>query len=108
MSAVMRTASSASSRSRADGTALSSPARQGPGRSARASRSRTTSTQPPDSSGEKISNTDTSKLSEVDATTWCRPRPANSAAAQSVRASTDPWLTTTPLGRPVEPEVWMT
>ncbi len=109
VSAPTRTVSSARSRPRADGTALSSPARQGSDRSARASRSRTTSTRPPaSSSGEKISNTDTSKLSEVDATMWASPRPVNSAAAQSVSATTEACGTTTPLGRPVEPEVWMT
>lgn len=108
VSAVTWTVSSARSCPRAEGTALSRLAVQGAERSARASRSLTISTQPPDSSGLKISKTDTSKFSEVEATTWDRPRPPNSAAAQSARDTTEPWVATTPLGRPVDPEVWMT
>ncbi len=87
-----------------EGTPLTSPARRGPVASARAGRSGTISTVPPAISGHSSSKTETSKLSEVEATTWSR-RPANRRAAQSARWATLRWVTTTPLGRPVEPEV---
>ncbi len=65
----------------------------------------TTSTLPPTASGQKISNTDTSKFSEVDTTTRDSPRGPKSAPAHAARLATPAWVTTTPLGRPVDPDV---
>src|SRR3989442_9947195 len=90
----------------ADGTALIRLAVHRPARgSARASRTRTTSILPPTTSGQKISKTETSKLSEVEATTRDSPEGPKSELAHAARLPTPLWATTTPLGRPVEPEV---
>ncbi|GHJ26225.1 hypothetical protein TPA0910_06580 [Streptomyces hygroscopicus subsp. sporocinereus] len=97
---------SPSSRENTEGTPLISPLARGRrSGSARASRSATTSVLPPASSGQRISNTDTSKLSEVEATTSVSPSRPSSAAAQAASPATVRWVTTTPLGRPVDPEV---
>jgi hypothetical protein len=60
---------------------------------------------PPTISGQKISKTETSKLREVDATTRDNPAAPKSHSAQVARATTLWCETTTPFGRPVEPEV---
>ena len=70
-----------------------------------ASRFGTISMLPPAVSGAKISNTDTSKLSEVEARTLASSSAGNSARAQHTRPTTPRCSTTTPLGRPVDPEV---
>src|ERR1700678_2037117 len=72
--------------------------------SASASKLLTISTVPPQTSGAKISNTDTSKLSEVDARTLASSAAGNSALAQLTRLTTPRCSITTPLGRPVDPE----
>ncbi|GAA1691896.1 hypothetical protein GCM10009680_34180 [Streptomyces yatensis] len=98
--------SSPSSRENTEGTPLSSPRARGrPPGSVSASRSRTTSTLPPASSGQRISKTDTSKLSEVEATTSVSRSRPSSASAQAASPATPLWVATTPLGRPVDPEV---
>lgn len=61
--------------------------------------------EPPCSSGSQVSQTEASKLGEVRARTRSssvRPRWPAIHAMWLVRAE---WVTTTPLGRPVEPEV---
>src|SRR6476469_8478692 len=106
VSAVTATVRWAITWANADGTALTRLATQPPCRdSPSASRSRTTSTVPPATSGQKISNTDTSKLSEVEATTHENPDDPNSDTAHAARSTTLACVTTTPLGWPVEPEV---
>ena len=87
----------------ADGTALTRLAVIG--RSASATTSRTTSMVPPTVSGQKISKTDTSKFSDVDATTRDRPAAPNAEAAQPMSATMFSCVTTTPFGRPVDPDV---
>src|SRR5579859_287415 len=90
----------------ADGTPLIiRPDAGSPTPSASASKLPTTSTHPPQTSGAKISNTDTSKLSEVEASTRDSSPGPNSALAQDTRLTTPRCSTTTPLGRPVDPEV---
>ena len=90
----------------ADGTPLTSrPAAGSPSPPASASTLPTTSAHPPQTSGAKISNTDTSKLSDVDASTRASSPPPNSAPAQHSNPATLRCSTTTPLGRPVDPEV---
>src|SRR4051794_25622149 len=94
----------ASTGDRAEGTALTrltGPAARSPS----ASTSRTTSTRPPTVNGQNSSNTDTSKFSDVEATTWDSPAGPRSAAAQAARPATLRCATSTPLGRPVDPEV---
>jgi hypothetical protein len=61
--------------------------------------------QPPQASGPKISNTDTSKLSDVEASTRDSSSAPNSARAQCTSPTTLRCSTTTPFGRPVDPEV---
>ena len=75
------------------------------GWSPRASTSRMISMLPPTIRGAKISKTDTSKFSEVEATTWASPGAPNSVAAQATKSTTLCWAMSTPLGRPVDPEV---
>src|SRR5579884_3193725 len=90
----------------ADGTALTKLATQPPsGGSSKASKSRTTSMEPPTTSGQKISNTDTSKFREVEVITRESPDGPKSAAAQAARSRTLACVTTTPFGQPVEPDV---
>src|SRR5579859_2761735 len=90
----------------ADGTPLIiRPDAGSPTPSANASRLLTTSTHPPQTSGAKISKTDTSKLSEVEASTRDSSPGPNSAIAQDIRPTTPRCSITTPLGRPVDPEV---
>src|SRR5260370_40754990 len=66
------------------------------------------SAHPPDSSGANISNTDTSKLAEVEASPRDSPAAPNAPAAHRARFTTPAWATTTPLGTPVDPEVYIT
>ena len=73
--------------------------------SASVSKLLTISALPPETSGAKISKTDTSKLSEVEARTLASSSAGNSALAQHTRPTTPRCSTTTPLGRPVDPEV---
>ncbi|OLT16124.1 hypothetical protein BJF78_15410 [Pseudonocardia sp. CNS-139] len=87
-----------------DGTALTSDHPGSPA-SARASASSRTSIRPPQASGANSSNTETSKLSDVESGTCRRRCGPSSATAHSTSSTALPWLTTTPLGRPVEPEV---
>src|SRR5580704_19450740 len=91
----------------ADGTALIMVPRHGPAgpRSASASRSGTTSRQPPAVSVPNISNTDTSKLSDVEASTRENSPAPKAEAAQHASDTTPACSTITPLGRPVDPEV---
>ncbi len=91
----------------AEGTALISVPCHGPAvpRSARASRFGTTSRQPPAVSVPKISNTDTSKLSDVDASTRDNSVTPNASAAQHASDTTPACSTATPFGRPVDPDV---
>src|SRR4051812_41003841 len=88
-----------------DGTPLARLPRQG--RSARTSRFGTSSMLPPATSGAKISNTETSKFIDVDARTR-DSRPPKFSAAQCIRFTALWCDTMTPLGRPVDPEVWIT
>ena len=60
---------------------------------------------PPAASGANISNTDTSKQADVDASTRDNPSHPNAAAAHHSRFTTLRCGTTTPLGRPVDPDV---
>ena len=60
---------------------------------------------PPQISGVKISNTDTSKLSDVETSTWDSSSAPNSARAQHTSPATLRCSTTTPFGRPVDPDV---
>src|SRR4029077_6404767 len=85
------------------GTALIMLPAHGPDVSA--SRFGTISIHPPAVSGAKISKTDTSKLSEVEARTLASSPAPNSADAQHTRPTTLRCSITTPLGRPVDPEV---
>src|SRR5579859_499987 len=85
------------------GTALIMLPAHGPDVSA--SRFGTISIHPPAVSGAKISKTDTSKLSEVEASTRDSSPAPNSADAQPVRLAMLCCSITTPLGHPVEPEV---
>src|SRR3984957_1143171 len=90
----------------ADGTPLIKvPSHAPPARSASASTSLTTSMLPPQMSGVKISNTDTSKLSDVDTSTLASSPRLNSAGAQHNNPVTFRCSTTTPFGRPVDPDV---
>src|SRR4029077_19426088 len=90
----------------ADGTPLIiRPDPGSPNPPASASRFGTISIQPPAVSGAKISKTDTSKLSEVEARTLASSAAGNSADAQHTRPTTLRCSITTPLGRPVDPEV---
>src|SRR5215475_10504791 len=91
----------------AEGTALIKLPRHGPPapRSASASKFGTTSRQPPAASVPKISNTDTSKLSDVDASTRDNSAAPNTSAAQHASDTTPACSTTTPFGRPVDPDV---
>src|SRR5262245_13822976 len=90
----------------ADGTALTTLADTSV--PANATTSRTTSTRPPHINGHTTSNTDTSKLNDVDATTRDKPSTPNCRAAHDANATTLACDTTTPLGRPVDPDVKIT
>src|SRR6185437_10500972 len=105
-----RTPGAASTGDKADGTALIKLPAHGPAlpRSASASRFGTTSRHPPDASVPKTSNTDTSKLRDVAARTRDNSPPANTAAAQHASDTTPACSTTTPFGRPVDPDVYTT
>src|SRR5580698_5224003 len=85
------------------GTALIMLPRHGPDVSD--SRFGTISMLPPAVSVPKISNTDTSKLSDVDASTCLSSAGENSDATQRANTAAQPCWITTPLGRPVEPDV---
>ena len=90
----------------ADGTPLIIRPHPGsPSPSASASTLLTISALPPETSGAKISNTDTSKLSDVEASTLASSAAGNSARAQHSRPMTLRCSITTPFGRPVDPEV---
>src|ERR1700722_644161 len=104
------TPGAASTCASADGTALIRDPRHGPAppRSARASRFGTTSRQPPEHSVPNTSNTDTSKLSDVDPSTRDNSPPGNAEAAQHASDTTPACSTTTPFGRPVDPDVYTT
>src|SRR5580693_5476955 len=88
------------------GTALIMLPRHGPDVSD--SRFGTISMLPPAVSVPKISNTDTSKLSDVDASTRDSSAAGNANLAQDASNAARSCSITTPLGRPVEPEVNMT
>src|SRR5580698_1075079 len=94
----------------AEGTALIRLPCHGPAppRSARASRFGTTSRQPPDVSVPNTSNTDTSKLSDVDPSTRDNSPPGKACAAQHASDTTPACSTVTPFGRPVDPDVYTT
>src|SRR5579859_3246149 len=102
-----RTPGTARTWASAEGTALIMLPRHGPAapRSARASRLGTTSRYPPEVSVANISNTDTSKLSDVEASTCDSSVLGNAAAAQHASDTTPACSTITPFGRPVDPEV---
>src|SRR3984957_9411244 len=104
------TPGAASTCASADGTALIRDPRHGPAppRSASASRFGTTSRQPPEHSVPNTSNTDTSKLSDVDPSTRDNSPPGNAEAAQHASDTTPACSTTTPFGRPVDPDVYTT
>src|SRR5450755_1371009 len=70
-----------------------------------ASRFGTISMLPPAVSVPKISNTDTSKLSDVDASTRDSSAAENADPTQHANNAAHPCSITTPLGRPVDPEV---
>src|SRR5581483_2588238 len=103
------TPGAASTCASADGTALISDPCHGPAspRSASASRFGTTSRHPPAARVPNISNTDTSKLSDVDPSTRDSSAP-NVSAAQHASDTTPACSTITPLGRPVDPDVYTT
>ena len=68
----------------------------------------TTTTVPPAHSGTNSSKTETSKQIEVDASTretWSAER---SRRAQATIVTALRWVSSTPFGRPVEPEVYST
>src|ERR1700722_6526221 len=73
--------------------------------SASASTLRTTSTHPPDASGARTSNTEKSKLSDVDASTRDSSPAENCTETQDTRSVRLRCSTTTPFGRPVDPDV---
>ncbi|BDT89226.1 hypothetical protein FMUAM8_49900 [Nocardia cyriacigeorgica] len=58
--------------------------------------------------GQKNSHTDTSKVDGVFCKTASSAAIGYSCCIHSSRLTMAPWLTATPLGRPVEPEVKMT
>src|ERR1700722_3223740 len=70
-----------------------------------ASTLRTTSTHPPHASGAKISNTEKSKLSELDARVLDSSSAENWTETQDTRSVRLRCSTTTPFGRPVDPAV---
>ena len=96
----------AASPARTDGTPLTSDA--GYRRPASDSRSSSSSTHPPASSGANISNTDTSKLADVEASTRDSPASPNTPAAHWTRLTTPRRVIVTPLGTPVDPDVYIT
>ena len=73
--------------------------------SASANTFRTISTAPPHASGARISNTEKSKLSELAARVLESSPAENWAPIQETRSVRLRCSVTTPLGRPVEPEV---
>src|ERR1022692_486122 len=85
------------------GTALIMLPRHGPDVSA--SRFGTISMLPPAVSVPKISNTDTSKLSDVDASTRDSSAAENADPAQHANDVAPECSITTPFGRPVDPDV---
>ncbi len=92
----------------AEGTVLTSatsPRAGSPGR-ARALPARITV--PPQERGAKISKTDRSKQMEVEARTPARASAGKAERAQSIRSTGARCSRATPLGRPVEPEVYIT
>ena len=105
--ACARTPGVASTCASAEGTALIMLPRHGPAapRSASASKFGTTSRHPPAVSVPNISNTDTSKLSDVDASTRDSSAAPNTAPAQHASDTAPACSTITPLGRPVDPDV---
>src|SRR4028119_1227592 len=100
--------SDAANSAMAEGTVLSnvtSPA-AGSVESARAFSARITV--PPQERGAKISKTDRSKQIEVEARTPARASAGKAARAQHIRSTGARCSRATPLGRPVEPEVYIT
>src|ERR1022692_3547185 len=85
------------------GTALIMLPCHGP--DASASRFGTISMHPPADSVPKTSNTDTSKLSDVDASTRDNSPAAKADPAQHAHDTAPLCSTTTPFGRPVDPDV---
>jgi hypothetical protein len=89
-----------------DGTPLNRlPDRTSTSGWAKANRSGTSCTVPPQINGVNNSKTDTSKFSEVEATILPSTDTPNRSTAQDSMLTTPPWPTTTPLGVPVEPDV---
>src|SRR5689334_16059911 len=96
---------SLSSSAMAEGTVLISviSAPGGPDSSARASSTRTTV--PPQARVTKISNTDRSNVTAVEARTPRSSSGENAVRAQWANTTALAWLTATALGRPVDPDV---
>src|SRR5678815_2389428 len=63
--------------------------------------------EPPAASMPKMSYTDRSKHNEVTKRSLSLGPTRNVLLTQSIRFTTAWWWTITPLGRPVEPEVWI-
>lgn len=72
------------------------------------SSSGTSCTQPPTVSGASMSSTETSNPSAENAIDRHVPSRPKWAAAAEANATAEAWLTTTPLGRPVDPDVYRT
>jgi hypothetical protein len=87
----------------AEGTVLTRVT--GPSTSGRSRALAASTTVPPRLSGAKISKTDRSKQTDVEASTAAISPSENSSRAQSMRATALRCSTATALGRPVEPEV---
>ncbi len=89
----------------ADGTPLTSVTVSRAGSVASASRSSATITVPPVASGRKSCVTDGSKQTDVDASIPRSSAAENTSASQRSRLTAFRCSTTTPLGRPVDPDV---
>ncbi|CAM4117045.1 hypothetical protein COSO111634_33430 [Corallococcus soli] len=99
------TAPSRTSCAIADGTVLMSVTSASGLSSASWSALRTTTTVPPRASGVNSSNTDRSKLSDVDASTAHVSSALNVSRAHVRKATALRWEIATPFGRPVLPDV---
>ncbi len=90
------------------GTVLISRTSSLKGSSGRARTLSASSTRPPRQRGAKISNTDRSKQIDVAASRPPSSSIENTSRAQAASAQTLACSTATPLGRPVDPEVYRT